>query len=42
MEGSKAELDVYNAGYGARQNTGKPKPREAIKWSEAAYGEYKW
>jgi hypothetical protein len=41
MAENKAELDAYNAGYGARQNTGKPAPREAIKWSEA-YGEYDW
>ncbi len=38
----RAELDSYNAGYGARQNTGKPEPRSVIKWSEAAYGTYDW
>ena len=38
---NKAELDAYNAGYGARQNVGKPAPQSVIKWSEA-YGEYEW
>ena len=38
----KSELDAYNAGFGARQNAGKPDPREVIKWSEPAYGKYKW
>ena len=41
MAEHRAELDGYNAGYGARQNTGKPEPREAIKWSKV-YGEYQW
>ncbi|MEL6456544.1 MAG: hypothetical protein AAFQ40_17755, partial [Cyanobacteria bacterium J06623_5] len=36
------EIENYNAGYGARQNTGKPEPRSVIKWSEQAYGEYEW
>jgi len=36
-----SELDACNAGYGARQNTGKPDPREVIKWSEV-YGQYEW
>ena len=38
---NKAALDAYNAGYGTRQNVGKPAPRTAIKWSEA-YGNYEW
>ncbi|MGD1866117.1 MAG: protelomerase family protein [Phormidesmis sp.] len=42
MSKHSAELDAYNAGYGGRQNTGKPDPREVIKWSEKAYGEYEW
>ena len=42
MSEHKAGLDNHNAGYPARQNTGKPEPREVIKWSEAAYGEYEW
>ena len=42
MTEHKATLDGYNAGYGARQNTGKPEPRSVIKWSEQAYGEYEW
>lgn len=42
MDEHEAEIDDYNAGYGARQNTGKPEPRSAIKWSEAAYGSYDW
>ena len=39
-----AELDAYDRamGFAPRQNTGKPDPREAIKWSEAAYGAYDW
>ena len=41
MEENKAALDAYNMSYGTRQNTGKPKPREAIKWSEV-YGDYTW
>ena len=39
---NKAALDTYNAGYGSRQNVGKPDPRTVIKWSEAAYGAYSW
>ncbi len=37
-------LDAYGRqmGFAPRQNTGKPDPRSVIKWSEAAYGEYKW
>lgn len=42
MTEHKAELDSYNAGYGSRQNTEKPEPREVIKWNEAAYGAYEW
>ena len=42
MTEHKSELDDYNAGYGARQNTGKPDPRSVIKWSEIAYGAYDW
>jgi hypothetical protein len=42
MEEHQSELDNYNAGYSARQNTGNPDPRSAIKWSEAAYGPYEW
>jgi hypothetical protein len=42
MSEHKTELYDYNAGYGARQNTGKPDPRDVIKWSESAYGEYEW
>ena len=41
MEEHEAELESYNAGYPARQNTGKPEPREAIKWS-GSYGDYTW
>ena len=41
-DANQAELASYNAGYGARQNTGKPEPRSVIKWSEAAYGAYDW
>ena len=41
MEENKAALDSYNAGYGMRQNTGKPEPKLVIKWSEA-YGKYEW
>ena len=41
-EANQAELDSYNASYGARQNTGKPEPRDVIKWSETAYGFYDW
>ena len=39
-----AELDAYDRamGFAPRQNTGKPDPREVIKWSEAAYGAYDW
>ena len=39
---NKAAIDAYNAGYGSRQNVGKPDPRTVIKWSEAAYGNYEW
>ena len=42
MQEHKSELDAYNEGYSGRQNTGKPDPREVIKWSEAAYGSYNW
>ena len=42
MAAYESELDAYNADYGARHNTGKPKPRFVVKWSEAAYGEYEW
>ena len=42
VDANQTELDSYNAGYGARQNTGKPDPRSVIKWSEAAYGAYDW
>ena len=35
MTEHKSELDDYNAGYGARQNTGKPDPKAVIQWSEA-------
>lgn len=42
MAEHKAKLDNYNAGYGSRQNTGKSGPRDVIKWSEQAYGEYEW
>ena len=42
MTESKAELDSYNAGYGTRQNVGKPDPRTVVKWSESAYGTYEW
>lgn len=42
MNEREAELSRYNAGYGGRQNTGKPDPRSVIKWSETAYGEYEW
>ena len=42
MSEHKPEIEAYNAGFGARQNTGKPNPRKAIKWSEVAYGEYEW
>ena len=44
MQANKAELDAYDRamGFAPRQNTGKPDPREAIKWSEQAYGEYEW
>ena len=38
----QGELEDYNAGYGGRQNVGKPEPREVVKWSEQAYGEYEW
>ena len=41
MEAHEAELESYNAGYPARQNTGKPAPRSVIKWSES-YGDYTW
>ena len=41
MSEHKVELDAYNAGYGARQNVGKPAPQSVVKWSEA-YGEYEW
>ena len=41
MEAHAAELESYNAGYPARQNTGKPAPRSVIKWSES-YGDYTW
>ena len=39
-----AALDAYDRamGFAPRQNTGKPDPREAIKWSEQAYGAYDW
>ena len=38
------DLSVYadQLGHGSRQNVGKPEPREVIKWSEQAYGEYEW
>ena len=42
MTEHKAELDAHNIGYGARQNVGKPAPQSAIKWNEAAYGDYEW
>jgi hypothetical protein len=42
MDEHKAELDSYNAGYEARQNTGKPDLRSVIKWDESAYGAYEW
>ncbi|MEL6879055.1 MAG: protelomerase family protein [Cyanobacteria bacterium J06607_10] len=42
MAEHSTELEDYNAGYGARQNTGKPEPRAVIKWSEVAYGAYNW
>lgn len=42
MSEHSAEIEAYNAGYGSRQNTGKPEPREVIKWSEQAYGKYDW
>ena len=42
MDENEAALDAYNEGYSARQNTGKPKPRDVIKWSEAAYGACEW
>ena len=42
MAENKAAIDAYNAGYGSRQNVGKPDPRSVIKWSEAAYGAYEW
>jgi len=44
MQANKAELDAYDRamGFAPRQNTGKPDPREAIKWSEVAYGAYEW
>ena len=29
MDANQAELDSYNASYGARQNTGKPEPRRS-------------
>ena len=35
MTEHKSELDDYNAGYGARQNTGKPDSKAVIQWSEA-------
>ena len=42
MTKNKAALDSYNSDYGWRQNVGKPNPRSVIKWSEVAYGVYKW
>lgn len=42
MQVHESELCAYNAGYSTRQNTGKPEPREVIKWSEQVYGEYDW
>ena len=42
MSEREAELNSYNSGFAPRQNTGKPDPREVIKWSEGAYGAYAW
>lgn len=42
MEGNAELIAHHNAGLSERQNTGKPKPRDVIKWSEAAYGSYEW
>jgi len=48
IEENKAWIDRCNDGLSARQNVGKINPKNpdkvkaAIKWSEAAYGEYEW
>ena len=44
MSEQDSELQSYAdaMGFGSRQNVGKPDPRSVIKWSEAAYGTYKW
>ena len=42
MAENKTVLDSYNSGFAPRQNTGKPDPRDVIKWNEDVYGTYEW
>ena len=42
MSENKTALDSYNSDFSPRQNTGKPDPRDVIKWNEEVYGPYEW
>ena len=42
MSENKTALDSYNSDFAPRQNTGKPDPRDVIKWDEQVYGLYEW